>query len=126
MSLSFTYVSSQSWNKLTDLHVRAVMSLISVSLVLVTWRQCEDFRLNVTLKELVSVHRLNWNHIYSLFVQSSDGVRRNMTEQWLVEEDTREGAMWRNFCLGEEKPLWSGKPLGRWVNMDKLYKQDSQ
>jgi hypothetical protein len=33
-----------------------------------------------------------------------------MTEHWMIEEDTRERGMWRNLCLGEEKPLWSGKP----------------
>jgi hypothetical protein len=30
-----------------------------------------------------------------------------------MEEDTREGDMWKNLCLGEEKPLWSGKSVGR-------------
>jgi len=29
-----------------------------------------------------------------------------MTEQRLIEEDTREGDMWRKLCLGEEKSLW--------------------
>jgi hypothetical protein len=34
-----------------------------------------------------------------------DGVRRNMTNHGLTEEDTRERDRWRNLVLGEGKPL---------------------
>jgi hypothetical protein len=34
-----------------------------------------------------------------------DGVRRSMTNHGLTEEDTRDRDRWRNFVLGEGKPL---------------------
>jgi hypothetical protein len=34
-----------------------------------------------------------------------DGVRRNMTNHGLTEEDTRDRHTWRNLVLGEGKPL---------------------
>jgi hypothetical protein len=34
-----------------------------------------------------------------------DGVRRNMTNHGLTEEDTRDRDRWRNLVLGEGKPL---------------------
>jgi hypothetical protein len=34
-----------------------------------------------------------------------DGVKRNMTNHGLTEEDTRDRGTWRNLALGEEKPL---------------------
>jgi hypothetical protein len=34
-----------------------------------------------------------------------DGVRRSMTYHKLTEEDTRDRDRWRNFVLGEGKPL---------------------
>jgi hypothetical protein len=34
-----------------------------------------------------------------------DGVRRNMTNHGLTEEDTRDRDRWRNLVFGEGKPL---------------------